>query len=220
VAAGFVLLALAGLGASEAAGLSQVADLVATILRIKTPEGTLMVKVDDPGVKVDVDDEVVIIGGAGPQEIRLRTGLHRVLATRNGQPVRDELVSIMRGKKEIVAIGFEPMGTASVDSKSAAGLSTEPSAGMNNLFPIGGAHPARTRAMVWSLAYSPDGRLAIGQQGIDGLASVLRVWDLAGKSDVICMTRPRLSLRRLLAGWKETGSRDFRLCRGDLPDRG
>ena len=108
VAGSFVVLALAGLGASEAAGLSQVTDFVATILRIRTPEGTLIVKVDDPGVKVDIDNEIVIIGGAGPQEIRLRTGLHRVLATRNGQPIRDELVSIMKGKKEIVAIGFEP----------------------------------------------------------------------------------------------------------------
>jgi serine/threonine protein kinase len=115
-AAGFVLLALAGLGAAEAAGLSQLADFVATILRIKTPEGTLVVKVDDPGVKVDIDDEVVIIGGAGPQEIRLRTGMHRVLATKNGQPVRDEMVSIMKGKKEIVAIGFEPANTDKVPS--------------------------------------------------------------------------------------------------------
>ncbi len=112
VAAGLALLALAGLGASEAAGLTQVTDFVATILRIKTPEGTLVVKVDDPGVKVDVDNEVVIIGGAGPQEIRLRTGLHRVQATRNGQPVKDELISIMKGKKEIVAIGYEPTATA------------------------------------------------------------------------------------------------------------
>ena len=87
---------------------------MATILRIKTPEGTLVVKVDDPGVKVDVDNEVVIIGGAGPQEIRLRTGLHRVQATRNGQPVKDELISIMKGKKEIVAIGYEPTATATM----------------------------------------------------------------------------------------------------------
>src|SRR5271157_3429857 len=102
VAAGVVLLALA--------------VLCATILRIKTPEGTLIVKVDDPGVKVDIDNEIVIIGGAGPQEIRLRTGLHRVLATRNGQPVRDELLSIMKGKKEIVAIAFEPANTDKVPS--------------------------------------------------------------------------------------------------------
>ena len=77
MAAGLLLLAMAGLGASEAAGLTQVSEFVATILRIKTPEGTLVVKVDDPGVKVDVDNEVVIIGGAGPQEVRLRKGMHR-----------------------------------------------------------------------------------------------------------------------------------------------
>ena len=58
LAAGLLLLAMAGLGASEAAGLTQVSEFVATILRIKTPEGTLVVKVDDPGVKVEVDDEV------------------------------------------------------------------------------------------------------------------------------------------------------------------
>ena len=49
----------------------------------------------------------------------------------------------------------------------------------------------RTRALVWSLAYSPDGRrLAIGQQGIDGQPSALRVWDVAAKQDVFCTVRP------------------------------
>ena len=57
LAAGLLVLSVAGLGASEAAGLTQVSDFVATILRIKTPEGTLVVKVDDPGVKVQVDDK-------------------------------------------------------------------------------------------------------------------------------------------------------------------
>ena len=200
---------------------------MASILRIKTPEGTLVVKIDDPGVKVDIDNEVVIIGGAGPQEIRLRTGLHRLQATRNGQPVRDELVSIMKGKKEIVTIGFEPTATAvhgtstdrqpmtappshvqqcmvchvksdKLDPPLPAGHpriarddQAQPSAAMDSLFPRGGTHPVRTRGLIWSIAYSPDGRrLAIGQQGLDGLASVLRVWDLEAKKDVIWMARP------------------------------
>ena len=47
------------------------------------------------------------------------------------------------------------------------------------------------RALVWSLAFSPDGRrLAIGQQGLDGQPSVLRVWDLAEKKDVMWRARP------------------------------
>ncbi len=228
VAAGLALLALAGLGASEAAGLSQVTDFVATILRIKTPEGTLVVKVDDPGVKVDIDNEVVIIGGAGPQEIRLRTGLHRVQATRNGQPVRDELVSIMKGKKEIVAIDFEPRVPATAATRTSRQPMTAPPSHVEQCMtchkssdaldrPLPPIHPTfnlgtesnplsstllpgsgnqgrsiGTRALVWSLAYSPDGRrLAIGQQSvIDGVSSVLRVWDVVAKRDIFSLTRP------------------------------
>ncbi len=220
LAACLAVLALAGLGAAEASGLTQVTEFVATILRIKTPEGTLVVKVDDPGVKVDVDHEVVIIGGAGPQEIRLRTGLHRLQATRNGQTVKDELVSIMKGKKEIVAIDFEPaLGTLLGTRTERPPLTTPPShveqcmtchkvsdaldrrlppshppIPLSNIGPPESGRtpdPLRTRALVWNLAYSPDGRrLAIGQQGIDGQPSALRVWDVAAKKDVFCTMRP------------------------------
>ena len=251
VAASFALLALAGLGASEAAGLTQVTDFVATILRIKTPEGTLVVKVDDPGVKVDVDNEVVIIGGAGPQEIRLRTGLHRVQATRNGQPVKDELISIMKGKKEIVAIGYEATAAATlgtfIDRQPPAPQAPRPpipvtatvgtaverkpmtappshveqcmachkvsdaldrswppnhptfnlgkhSIPFSNTLLPGSGNPGRsigTRGLVWSIAFSPDGRrLAIGQQGMEGQPSALRMWDVAAKKEVFSTLRP------------------------------
>jgi serine/threonine-protein kinase len=227
-AAALALLALAGLGASEAAGLSQVTDFVATVLRIKTPEGTLVVKVDDPEVKVNVDHEEVIIGGAGPQEIRLRTGLHRVQATRNGLPVKDELVTIMKNKKEIVSIGFEPSKKATPRTPADGPPMTAPrshaeqcidchdrSHSVDRLLHIN--NPALnagtpyvpvskiihgdsrkkgdsvgTDGKVWSLAYSPDGRrLAIGQQGApDSRYSMLRIWDVSGKKEIVSMTRP------------------------------
>ena len=45
--------------------------------------------------------------------------------------------------------------------------------------------------MVWSLAFSPDGRrLAIGQQGIDRPASILRIWDLAQRRDAVWFQHP------------------------------
>ena len=110
--AALFLLSVAGLGASEAAGLTQVADFVATILRIKTPDGTMVIKVDDPNVKVQIDGDTVVIGGAGPQEIRLRAGSHRVQAIKEGKLVRDQLVTITRGGKEIVNVDFEPAETA------------------------------------------------------------------------------------------------------------
>jgi serine/threonine protein kinase/WD40 repeat protein len=236
LATGYALLAMAGLGASEATGFTQVSEFVATVLRIKTPEGTLVVRCDDPGVKVQVDDEVVIIGGAGPQEIRLKTGRHRVQAIKDGHPVQDELVSIMRGKKEIVNVSLEPVVPVPVAAVPTSLDMTAPrsheSQCMNchtnvhalnfdkplspghppldhwtnqlksvsvTVSPVPAspivtvssvpAHPARARGLVWSLAFSPDGkRLAIGQQGIDNRRSVLRVWDLAERCDVIWKT--------------------------------
>jgi WD40 repeat protein len=44
--------------------------------------------------------------------------------------------------------------------------------------------------MVWSLAFAPDGhRLAIGQQGSDRRDSILRIWDLATRHDVVVSRR-------------------------------
>jgi serine/threonine-protein kinase len=120
LAACLVLLAMAGLGASEASGLTQVTDFVATILRIKTPEGTLVIKVEDPAVKVDVDDQVVVIGGAGPQELRVKSGMHRVHSTRDGSPAHDQIVTVTRGQKQIVGskltstICFWPLVTVTI----------------------------------------------------------------------------------------------------------
>jgi hypothetical protein len=99
-----LLLLGAGLGASEAAGLTQVSDFVGTILRIKTPEGTLVVKCSDPGVTVRVDDKDLVIAGSGLQAVRLHTGVHRVAIIKDGREVRDELVSITRGGKELVNV--------------------------------------------------------------------------------------------------------------------
>ncbi len=54
----------------------------------------------------------VVIGDAGPQEIRLRAGSHRVQAIKDGKAVRDQLVTITKGGKEIVNVDFEPAAMA------------------------------------------------------------------------------------------------------------
>src|SRR6185436_19018455 len=75
--AAVVLLCIAaGLGMTEAAGVTK---LTATVIRVLTPDGTLVVEVDDPGVKVTVEgDGGLVITGAGPQEVRLRPGIYTV----------------------------------------------------------------------------------------------------------------------------------------------
>ena len=83
-AAGLLLAALGGLGLAEASGAARVSPFLATVLRIPTRDGTLVVEVDDPGVGVEVDGEAVAIRGAGPRVVRLRPGTHRVRARRGG----------------------------------------------------------------------------------------------------------------------------------------
>ncbi len=100
-------VALVAFGAAEATGLSPVMHLLTTVLRIKTPEGTLVIDVDDPEVKILIDDQDVVITGAGPQEIRLNVGTHRLLATKGSKTVNENVVTIMRDQKQIVVIRHE-----------------------------------------------------------------------------------------------------------------
>jgi hypothetical protein len=111
VAAG-ILVVVVGVGGAEAGGLTALRAWMGTVFRIRTPEGTLVIDVDDPEVKVRVDDSDVVISGTGPQEFRFRPGPHQVVATRDGRPVLEKVVTIERGGKEIVAISREGTSTA------------------------------------------------------------------------------------------------------------
>jgi|GEM_PF-454848 len=103
------LVVVIGLGAAEASGTSRLTAFVATVLRIRTPEGILVVKLDDPEVKIRVDGEEVVFTDAGPQEIRLklRAGDHWVEKSKGDRTGR-ELVTITRGGKQTVSATLEP----------------------------------------------------------------------------------------------------------------
>jgi len=100
--AGLVALVLLGaLGITEATG---VTNLAATVIRIVTGEGTLVIEVDDPTVQVSLNGEELSITGAGIQELRLRPGKYQFQAMKNGEPVKTELVSITRGGRQVVRV--------------------------------------------------------------------------------------------------------------------
>jgi hypothetical protein len=108
-----------------------VTDVRGTVIRLISPEGTLAVEVDDPGVSVTVDGGDVVITGAGAKEIRLKPGKYKVEASKDGKVVRQELVTVRRNGRQAVQISKEPgpsAGTASADAtweKSVAALSAE-----------------------------------------------------------------------------------------------
>ena len=99
-----VCLMLAGLlsfpGVREAAG--QAANYMATVLRLKTPEGTLVVETDDPSVGITLDGSELVVTGAGVKELRLSVGQHSVQAVQGGRILREELVTISRGGRTVL----------------------------------------------------------------------------------------------------------------------
>jgi formylglycine-generating enzyme required for sulfatase activity len=111
----------AGLGLGEATG---VTDVRGTVIRLFSPQGTLVVEVADPGVSVTVDGGDVVITGAGAKEIRLKPGQHKVEASKDGKLVSRELVAVTNNGRQVVRVSQEA-GTgghvATVDRPEAAG---------------------------------------------------------------------------------------------------
>jgi uncharacterized membrane protein len=105
-AAAVLLLLLGGLGFTEATG---VTNMRGTVIRLFSPEGTLVVEVNDPGVSVKVDGSDIVITGAGAQEIRLKPGNYTVEASKDGKIVTRELVTVTTNGKQVVRVDQEPV---------------------------------------------------------------------------------------------------------------
>jgi hypothetical protein len=116
-----VVLLVVGLGLGEATG---VTDVRGTVIRLFSPEGTLVVEVDDPGVSVAVDGTDVVITGAGAKEIRLKPGQYQVEASKDGKLVRRELVTVSRNGRQVVRVSKEsvPLSDAEARQNSVAAL--------------------------------------------------------------------------------------------------
>jgi Leucine-rich repeat (LRR) protein len=103
-AAVVLLLGILGLGVTEATGVTQVRG---TVIRLFSPDGTLVVEVDDPGVSVTLDGEDLSITGTGAKEIRLKPGQYKVKASKDGRTVCEDLVRVERNGKQVVRISRE-----------------------------------------------------------------------------------------------------------------
>jgi hypothetical protein len=167
VAAAVLLLLLGGLGVTEATGVTK---LVPTVIRIVQGDGSLVVEVDDPQVRVVVEgDGGIVITGAGPQEIHLRPGSYRFRASKAGKTVRDEVVTIMRGDRQVVRVTHEGGGTIA-SGKSATTRPGSPCAFEGHTAPV------------LCVAISRDGKFALS----GGVDRTVRLWELASGRALHC----------------------------------
>jgi hypothetical protein len=110
-----LLVAMAVLGTTEVTGVTK---LTGSVIRIVTGEGTLVIEVDDPTVQIALDGEVLTIKGGGVEQVRLRPGQYQFTATKDGRPLKQELVSITRGGEKVVTISRENVPSAPVTATS------------------------------------------------------------------------------------------------------
>jgi YVTN family beta-propeller protein len=160
IAAAVLFCLLGGLSLTEAAGVTHFA---ATVIRILRPDGTLVVEVDDPDIKVTVEaDGGLVITGAGPHEIRLHPGSYRLHASKDGKPIQSELVTITRGDKQVVKVGLETAAQSSPRGEIRCFV----------------GHTGE----VWSVAFTPDNRRIVSA----GTDSTVRVWDAETGTELKC----------------------------------
>lgn len=110
-----ILVILSGLGMTEATGVTNVRG---TIIRLFSPDGTLIVEEDDPNVSVTIDGEEMVITGTGAKEIWLKPGQYKVQASKDGKVVRQELVTVTKNGRQVVRVSKEP-GPAIATGESA-----------------------------------------------------------------------------------------------------
>src|SRR5205807_473418 len=115
-AAAVLLLLLGGLGFTEATGVTNVRG---TVIRLFSPEGTLVVEVDDPAVSVKIDGSEIVITGAGAKEIRLTPGDYTVEARKDGKIFRRELVSVTKNGRQVVRVSQEAADAKAAKEKKA-----------------------------------------------------------------------------------------------------
>jgi len=142
--------------------------IAGTVLRFRTPNGTLVVELNDPNAKVQQDAKGITITGAGISEVHIDPSKQELRKSAAGVPEKTEILTIEKDGKTIVKASMEPDGRADA-------VALVPDAVWLTEVRQFTGH----RGSVRTIAFSPDGRLlATGSGWPEGDRKVI-VWDAA-----------------------------------------
>jgi len=103
---------------SVAAGVAFVLLLLGVVLMIKTPEGTIVVRVNQPDAEVSVDGGKITLKAVGeePVQIEVPQGEHTLNVTKGGFRTHTETFTIESGGREVFNVTLVPLAPTQVES--------------------------------------------------------------------------------------------------------
>ena len=105
-------------GAVAAALCFAVLLVFAVVITLKTPEGTIVVRVSEPGAEVSVDGDKMTLKAPGeePVEVEVAEGEHTLKVTKGGFQTYTETFKIKSGAREVFTVELVPLARGRAES--------------------------------------------------------------------------------------------------------
>ena len=97
---------------SVAAGLALLLLLAGVVFMIRTPEGTIVVRVDQPDAEISIDDGKVTLKTPGddqPVEVEVAEGRHKLKVTKGGFQTHTKEFTIKSGARDVFHVTLVPL---------------------------------------------------------------------------------------------------------------
>ncbi|MBV09400.1 protein kinase [Rubinisphaera sp.] len=99
-----LLLAALGFGLSESIGYSKIGQ---TVVQFFNTSGTLIIETSDPSISISIDGELLQIASNDKVQLKMRPGQYQFKASKDGQIIKQELVTITRNGQQVVRVPKE-----------------------------------------------------------------------------------------------------------------
>ncbi|HUT94002.1 MAG TPA: SUMF1/EgtB/PvdO family nonheme iron enzyme [Thermoguttaceae bacterium] len=144
--------------AGIAGGAAFLVVLLGVVFMLKTPEGTLVVEVNQPGAEIVVDDGKVTLttpDDKEPVEIQVEGGQHTLSVTKGGFETHTDTFRIESGGREVFNVQLVPLAAPKAEGRKAKAAPSEPKPEIAAVKPLPPPDPAAWKAILPADAPAP-----------------------------------------------------------------